>query len=101
MERLAESVQAALGRRTVVGYLFGSPGVEEAAEKCVAEGATRLLIVPYFLTAGVHVRKDLPEIVERIAEAHPDVEVRLGKPLAGHPLLKNILVSRVLEMNMS
>ncbi len=99
MERLAGEVQEATGYRTVVGYLFGEPKVADVAESCIAEGATRVLIVPYFLSAGVHVRKDLPEIALGIAKAHPDVEVRLGKPLAGHPLLKNILVTRVLEID--
>ena len=99
MERLVREVQGATGYRTVVGYLFGEPKVADVAESCIAEGATRVLIVPYFLSAGVHVRKDLPEIASGIAKAHPNVEVRLGKPLAGHPLLRDVVVARIEELS--
>jgi sirohydrochlorin cobaltochelatase len=34
-------------------------------------------VVPLFLGAGGHVRKDLPELLARLQAAHPDVEWRL------------------------
>ncbi len=98
IERLAEAVQLATGYRTVVGYLSGEPGVMEAAESCIEGGASTLLIVPYLLFHGVHAHKDLPGIVAKLGEAHPDVKLLVAKPLGDHPLLKDIVVDRVQEI---
>ncbi len=99
IERLGEAVQLATGHRTVVGYLSGEPGVMDAAESCIGAGASTLLIVPYLLFHGVHAHKDLPGIVAKLGEAHPDVKLLVAKPLGDHPLLKDIVVDRVSELS--
>lgn len=43
----------------------GSPSLEEAVGKAAAGGCTSIFIVPFFLTSGVHVTEDLPEMLER------------------------------------
>jgi len=45
---------------------FMHPGLEEAAHGLVAEGCTRVHIVPMFLGAGGHVRKDIPPLIEKL-----------------------------------
>ncbi len=98
IERLAAAVQTATGHRTVVGYLSGEPRVMEAAESCIEDGVSELLIVPYLLSHGVHAHKDLPEIVAKLGEAHPDVKLLVAEPLGGHPLMKDIVADRVQEI---
>jgi sirohydrochlorin ferrochelatase len=76
---------------------LAGPGVEEGARRCVARGARRVVLVPYFLSAGVHVRRDLGELRARLAAAHPGVEFRLAEPLGRHPLLLDVVAERVRE----
>jgi len=58
-----------------LAYLdFMTPGIVEAGDSLAAAGCTRVDVVPLFLGAGGHVRKDLPLLVERLRQAHPAVE---------------------------
>ena len=51
-------------------------------------------MVPYFLTLGIHLQRDLPAIVGRIAAAHPDIQISVTPPLDGHPGLASVLADR-------
>jgi sirohydrochlorin ferrochelatase len=81
------------------GYLeLATPTIAEAAQKCVFAGARCVLMVPYFLSAGVHVRQDLAAMRQRLAQKFWHVEFRLGEPLGRHPLLLDIVADRVVEL---
>lgn len=57
-----------------LAYLeFMSPSLIDAAETAVAQGARRVQVVPLFLGAGGHVRKDLPALMETLGARHPAV----------------------------
>ena len=51
------------------------PGVEDALAECAAAGAGEIVVVPYFLAAGRHVREDLPRLVARARARHPGVRI--------------------------
>ena len=58
-----------------LAYLdFMTPGIVDAGDSLAAAGCTRIEVVPLFLGAGGHVRKDLPLLAERLRQAHPEVE---------------------------
>jgi len=76
---------------------LGDPDLETAASRLVNQGASRVVIVPYFLTLGLHMERDLPRITERISLAHKGLEVRVAPPLDGHPALLQILRDRAQE----
>jgi sirohydrochlorin ferrochelatase len=73
---------------------LAEPTVAQAAARCVARGAERVILLPYFLSAGIHVRRDLAEIMQRLSEEHPRVEFSLAEPLGPHPLLVEIVAER-------
>ncbi|MCI0456925.1 MAG: cobalamin biosynthesis protein CbiX [Gemmataceae bacterium] len=86
-----------LGRYEVVEAAFlelAEPTVEQGAAVCVSAGAARVILLPYFLSAGVHVRRDLAALRSRLAEEHPGVEFCLAEPLGPHPLLLEIVAER-------
>jgi sirohydrochlorin ferrochelatase len=73
------------------------PNIQTGVDSCVAQGAKRILLVPYFLYMGAHVLEDLPEELTQARERHPDVEMVLGKHLGVHPKLAEIVVDRIAE----
>jgi sirohydrochlorin ferrochelatase len=73
---------------------LASPNIEEAAASCIAQGATRLILLPHFLSAGVHIKRDLASIRDGIAKRFPEVDIRLADPIGRHPLLLEILRER-------
>ena len=90
----------ARGRFPVVEASFlelAEPTVEQGAARCVEQGAGRIVLLPYFLSAGVHVRRDLAALQEMLSRHYPDVEVRLAEPLGRHPLLAEVVAQRADE----
>jgi len=95
VEAVAAATAQAGGLPVQVGFLEPvRPSLDEAVEKLVATGVSRVLVVPYFLTLGLHLQRDLPVIVERVAGRHPAVEIRVTPPLDGHAALTQILLDR-------
>ena len=60
---------------------FMAPTLREAGDRLAAAGCGRVDVIPLFLGAGGHVRKDLPELMQALAAAHPGVQWRLQKAI--------------------
>ena len=97
------TVAAELARRAgnpdvMAAFLeLGQPSLEGAAGLLAARGAGHIVILPYFLTLGLHMERDLPRMVAEIERAHPALEMTVAPPLDGHPALVEILAARLAE----
>ena len=76
---------------------MAKPDLPSVVECLVAEGVKKFLILPYFLTPGVHLRHDLPRIVDELHSIHKDIQIQIAPPLDGHPALGQILDDRAKE----
>src|SRR5689334_13899965 len=83
-ERVAALVRASRPSVSVsLAFLeFMTPDLDAAGSSLVASGCTEVAILPLFLGAGGHVRKDLPARVEKLRADHPSVQWKL-RPAAG------------------
>jgi sirohydrochlorin ferrochelatase len=98
VDAVGQATAQAGGFLVQVGFLEPvKPTLDEAVASLVDRGASRILVLPYFLTLGLHLQRDLPKIVERAARAHPGVEIRVTPPLDGHAALIQILLDRARE----
>ena len=96
---LAEELRQA-GPYAIVEASFlelAEPTIDGAGRRCVAQGAERVIMLPYFLSAGVHVRRDLQQQRDRFAQEFPAVEFVLAQPLGRHALLREIVLQRAKE----
>jgi sirohydrochlorin ferrochelatase len=73
---------------------LGRPSLEEAADLLVARGVNRVVIIPYFLTPGTHLERDLPALVARISNKHNSIQILVTASLDGHPGLVQIMAER-------
>jgi sirohydrochlorin ferrochelatase len=73
---------------------LGQPSLAGAVAMLLSEGVTKVLVIPYFLTLGMHLERDLPRLVDAVAQAHPGVAISVAPPLDGHPALLEILLDR-------
>lgn len=53
------------------------PDLPTAAARLIADGARSLRVVPLFLGMGKHVREDLPQLLDALRSAHPEVAFSL------------------------
>lgn len=56
---------------------FMSPSLLDAGHELAALGCMQIDVVPLFLGAGGHVRKDLPALLSDLAQAHAAVSWKL------------------------
>jgi sirohydrochlorin ferrochelatase len=73
---------------------LGKPDLTGAISDLAKAGARTVIIVPYFLTMGLHLERDLPRLVREAGAAVPGVELTLTPPLDGHPALIQALMDR-------
>ncbi len=62
-----------------------SPDLATAGGELAAAGCRAITIVPLFLGAGGHVRKDLPALAAALEAAHADLQVTLAPAVGEHP----------------
>ncbi len=74
---------------------LAEPDIDEGGRRCVEQGAERVVLVPYFLSAGTHVRRDLAAARQRLAARFADVDFRLAEPLGPHALILEVLQDRI------
>jgi sirohydrochlorin ferrochelatase len=93
-------VQMAASGRHVVEAAFlelGTPDLTGATALLIARGAKRIVVIPYFLTLGTHMQRDLPRLALDASRAHGDIEMQITSPLDGHPALVQALLDRASE----
>ncbi len=79
-----------------VAYLqFVKPDITETLDACVKEGAKKVVIHPYFLSSGMHVTSDIPEIIGEAKKKYPDVEFIYTEPLGIHKKMAEVVVERI------
>ncbi len=74
-------------------FLEAAPRLDEAVRNLAGFGAEEILVLPYFLTLGIHLQRDLPRLVDDLSRVYK-VPIRVAEPLDGHPELSRILVER-------
>lgn len=76
---------------------LAEPSIPQGMQACVDRGATRVRMLPYFLSAGAHVSDDLARFRRQFAESHPDLDIQLCPPIGLHPKMVDILLERLQE----
>ena len=77
-------VQAAIRERAPALHVelafleFMSPTLEECLQAIIARGATRVVVQPMFIARGGHIKRDLPDLIERLRVTWPQVEFTLN-----------------------
>ncbi len=74
---------------------LAEPSIAAAFDKCVAQGAKTIVVMPYFLSPGKHWFKDIPDLTATAAQKHSGVSFLVAAPLGLHPLMAQIIDGRV------
>ncbi len=91
---------AARRPEVIVEYAFlelAEPSIPAGLQACVDRGAEAVRMLPWFLSAGSHVTRDLERDRRRFEEEHPGIECVLCPPLGLHPLMIELVLARAEE----
>ena len=79
-----------------VAYLqFAKPELSDTIRESVRNGAKKIIVHPYFLISGMHVTKDIPEMIKKAKKMYPDVEFVYTEPLGIHEKLVQVIAERI------
>ena len=78
---------------------LADPLIPAAIHQATAAGATKVLVLPYFLYPGRHLSLDIPELVATTAAMHPDVEIITMPGFGEDPAVLGLLVAQVRRAN--
>ena len=73
---------------------LAEPTIPQGFAACVQEGATAVVVHPYFLSPGRHSTSDIPRMVAEAAKAFPGIEFCVTEPLGVHPKIGEVVLER-------
>ncbi|HTW95368.1 MAG TPA: CbiX/SirB N-terminal domain-containing protein [Tepidisphaeraceae bacterium] len=76
---------------------IAEPSIATAYGRCAQQGATRIIVCPFFLGPGKHWTHDIPELTAGAARKYPATEYRVARPLGVDDLILDLLEKRILE----
>ena len=90
-----ELAQAGSYGQVVAAFLEGGrPDLASATGELAARGVSHIVVIPYFLTLGLHLQRDLPRLIAEVRRDHPGLEIEVTPPLDGHPAMVDALLDR-------
>ncbi|MBS61431.1 CbiX/SirB N-terminal domain-containing protein [Salinisphaera sp.] len=72
---------------------LAEPSIPDGLARLIADGAAHITVLPYFLSAGRHVAEDIPEEVEGVQAAHPDVHIEIAPYLGTSEVMPRLLLT--------
>jgi sirohydrochlorin ferrochelatase len=103
LRRAADQLQALLGlrsRQLVLSCLeFIEPHPDQAVRILEERGVRHVVLVPFLLGNGKHATLELEELVEGFRVDTPNVQIYLAEGLGADPLLADLVVQRLQEMD--
>ena len=76
---------------------FMTPTLEAAVAQSAARGARRIVLVPLFMAQGGHLKQDLPLMVGKIREQHPQMELQVMPAIGDAPEILQAISDWVLR----
>ena len=73
---------------------LAEPSIAQGFAQAVQDGATAVVVHPYFLSPGRHSQSDIPRMVAEAAQGFPGVEFCVTQPLGVHPKIVEVILER-------
>ena len=80
---------------------LSEPGLPAVVKELYGAGIRRILVMPFLIATGVHVKTDIPQELEALSRKHPGLTLVLGEPLGADPRLAEIVIDRLKELEQS
>jgi sirohydrochlorin ferrochelatase len=96
-ERITEKAGANFDLIVPAFLELAEPSIPEGIKICAEKGATEILVMPYFLSAGRHVAEDIPGEVDSVRDHYPDVNIRILPYLGSLEVIPDIMIEQAIS----
>jgi len=95
---ILERVRAASSVPVELAFLeMMAPSLDLAVDALLRQGVSSIRVVPVFLGQGSHLRRDLPELIEKIRKAHPQLSISAVQAAGEAPAVLDALAAYCLQ----
>ncbi|HIP94002.1 MAG TPA: cobalamin biosynthesis protein CbiX [Leucothrix sp.] len=70
------------------------PSIPQGLLNAIEQGATDIVVLPYFLSAGRHVSEDIPAEVISVQKHYPNVMIKIAPYLGASDRMPEILLAQ-------
>ena len=95
-DRLSKKATGSFGAVAFAFLQFAEPLLENKIDELAALGAKKIIIFPFFIAAGSHIRVDIPEVVKKAKAAHGDIEFSVTDHLGKIQAVEDIILREVM-----
>ncbi len=89
--------QRAAGMAVELAFLeFMAPNLHDCAAALVAGGATKIVVMPMFIAQGGHLKREVPEILERLRSTWPAVQFSLAGAIGENEIVVQAMAAAAL-----
>jgi sirohydrochlorin ferrochelatase len=76
------------------GFLeLAEPLIPDGIKNCIDDGASSIIVLPYFLNSGRHVVEDIPNIVNNTKLHYPNIDIKIAPHLGASHLMMELLIA--------
>ena len=70
---------------------ISAPSIQDTIDIMYKKGIRDLVVVPYFLFSGIHIKEDVPQILKETKDKYKDLKISLAKPIGYNNIIADIL----------
>jgi sirohydrochlorin ferrochelatase len=71
---------------------MAEPDIHQGVRDCIEQGASSIVVVPYFLASGNHVVKDIPGEIACALAGHSSVDIRISRYLGSSDAMADLVL---------
>jgi sirohydrochlorin ferrochelatase len=101
---VVDMLREELGNSSGIGAIetaflqFSDKTLHSGLKALADKGIDDIVVIPYFLFAGTHIKEDIPEEIAEFTKEYPNIRIHFGNTLGTDKRLALILKDRVIEM---
>ncbi|KJS10819.1 MAG: cobalamin biosynthesis protein CbiX [Peptococcaceae bacterium BRH_c8a] len=100
LQRITALVSSGVDEKFIVegaALQFNQPDLPAAIARATDQGAQQVVVVPMFLYLGLHMQRDIPDILAEQKSRYPGVKISMAEHIGADPRLLDIILDRVRE----
>lgn len=76
---------------------LAEPSIAEGVARCIAQGATEIIAIPFLLLRAGHANVDIPTELQEVMMNYPDTPIYYGDPIGVDERMIHVLIERLHE----
>jgi sirohydrochlorin ferrochelatase len=96
-KRLASQLSDHFDRVVHAFLQMADPLLETTLDHLAQNGASHIVVFPFFIGSGSHIIEDIPQLIEKARQAYPAIDFTLTRHLGGIQAIETIIVDEVID----